>query len=90
MADLHVFYDGDTTWLVGRDVADAIDAYEKLHLGGPMDVDDREGWTQLPDDQPLPIIDDVERPRAEWTRTTKPCGEWAAETGRGFLCSTEW
>jgi hypothetical protein len=88
---LHVFR-SDVEWIVGADLEDALTAYERGMIGAPMHPDERdpEGWRQLPDEEPLTIIDDMSLPREQWTRTTKSCSEWAYESGRGFLCSTEW
>ena len=82
MAELHVFQDeGLVDTVVARDPDDAKAVWEE-HAG--VTYND-EPWAQLPDDKRFTIIN--EDTGAE---TSQTCGEWAAERGRGFLCSTEY
>lgn len=86
MPELHVFTDDGTEWYIAATLDDAL-AAQREHTGIGPDDQDREYWTEVPDESELGIYLDEER---EAEATTKTCAEWAAEKGRGFLCSTEY
>lgn len=83
MVDLHVF-SNDCEWYVAANLDDAL-AAQRENTGFSEEDQDREEWGQLDDDFPLAVrLDEDDEPAV-----TKTCREWAADHGRGFLCSTE-
>ena len=90
---LHVF-----TMLIGpdtvvaRDFDDAWTVWAEAYGEDRADYEEHDQWRRRPDGERLSIINEDRASVSpdEWTRTTKTCGEWAAENGRGFLCSTEY
>lgn len=86
---LHVFKNDVVDWFVAETAEEAKRlsiAYAK-ECGIDVelyDVDDNM-FTQERDDKRLTINDD-----SESGKTTKTCAEWAAQNGKGFLCSTEY
>lgn len=78
---LHVWTD-DAEWVVASSLDD-VRAVLREHRGD----DDIliEDFTKLPDDKVITISDEDGS-----GKTSKTAAEWAAENGRGFLCSTEY
>lgn len=96
MMTLHV-YEFEPDYVIAESVPDAVNVYrEYVTSDEVMSADELEkqladGPAEIPDDQRLSIyIDERDRISDDGTLTNKPCGEWAAERGRGFLCTTEW
>lgn len=79
-AALHVFTN-DAVWVVAHDENDARIGYRE-HTGAHLSDDELE-FERLQESKPLtltfPGVGTV----------TKTCGEWARESGRGFLAATE-
>lgn len=87
-ACLRVFTN-DTDTVVAVDLADAQRVVE-AHYASTFE---QEGWSldewrEVPADKPITIRNLHD---CGWDdKATKTASEWAAENGRGFLCSTEW
>lgn len=85
---LKVWANDVTDWVIAESAADAR-AVLNEHTGFPGDDDDQippeDEWEAEPDDKPLEIRTDDGRGVVK-----KTCAEWVAESGRGFLCSTEY
>ena len=82
-------FTNDTDTVVAVDLADAQRVVE-AHYGATFE---QEGWSidewrEVPADEPITICNLHDRGSDD--RATKTAAEWAAEDGRGFLCSTEW
>lgn len=84
MGDLHVFTN-DVEWYVASTLDDAL-AAQRENTGFDAQDQDREEWGQLDDESPLSVFMDED---CSEPAVSKTCREWAAERGRGFLCSTE-
>lgn len=84
MADLHVFAN-DCEWYVAADLDDAL-AAQREFTGFTEDDQERDEWDQLDDESSLNVHMEID---GEDELVTKTCREWAAEKGRGFLCTTE-
>lgn len=84
MADLHVFTN-DAEWYVAESLEDAL-AAQREQTGFTAEDQEPSEWGQLDDDGLLSIRVDEE---CAEPAVSKTCREWAAEKGRGFLCSTE-
>jgi hypothetical protein len=84
VADLHCFTNEIDTY-VAASLEDAL-AAEREHTGMRPEDQDPETWEQLAEDHELGIWLDEELKN----HATKTCAEWAAERGRGFLCTSEY
>lgn len=76
--------DGEKHWVVARSESDA-----KRLLLEDMVACGSEGCEVvtcqvMSDDAPLGVTED------DGTKVTKPCGEWVAGNGRGYLCGSCW
>ena len=82
-------FTNDTDTVVAEDLADVQRVIEAQY-GTTFE---QEGWTldewgEVPDGEPITIRNVHDR---GWDdKETKTAAEWAAENGRGLLCSTEW
>lgn len=85
---MKVFTNGTDTF-VANDLADVANVYFE-HTGVTLEQEmlTLDDFRELPGDEMKTIcnlndggVDD---------KATKTCAEWAAENGRGLLCSTEW
>lgn len=85
---MKVFTNGTDTF-VAKSLND-IPAVIEAHYGFTMES---EGWEldefeEVPGDKPITICNVHDRGVDD--KETKTAAEWAAENGRGLLCSTEW
>lgn len=84
MSDLHVFkcdVGGVIDWVVAASADDA--AAVMTEHSGESWGEDKPAWLQLPDTEEIRITIEGEG------KVTRACAEWARETGRGLLASTE-
>jgi hypothetical protein len=97
---LHVFWDQDSVWVVARDSEDAALVYAE-HIGD-VDSFDPLQFSRVPDEQEISIRVWVSGPgagkiapvdeedgTAAIESQSKPAHAWAAQQGRGFLCTTD-
>ena len=87
---LKVWANDVTDWVIAESAADArVVMNEHIGPGYPGEDDDQiapeDEWTPEPDDKTLEIRTDDGRGVVK-----KTCAEWVAESGRGFLASTEY
>lgn len=85
---MKVFTDGTYTF-VAEDLADVPRVFAEV-IGSTMDQEGMslDEWRQVRDDKPITICNVHDRGSDD--KETKTAVEWAAENGRGLLCSTEW
>jgi hypothetical protein len=99
--ELHVFWDGDSIWVVAHDSDDAALVYAE-HIGD-VDSFDALQFTRVPDEQQIAIRVWVSGPdkgeiasadEEDGTDAIAPRMEsarfWARLEGRGFLCTTDY
>lgn len=85
---MHV-WTNTTDTVVAADIADAQRVWEEK-IGATFEQEGMSiyDWRQVPDDEVITIRNVHDR---GWDDAeTRTAAEWAAQEGRGFLCSTEW
>ena len=85
---MRVFTD-DTDTVVAADLADARKVWEEHH-GSTFEQEmmSLEDWSEVPEDEVITICNF--HGNGSDDKVTRTASEWAAQNGRGFLCSTEW
>jgi len=83
---LRVFAD-DYVTVIAYDEWDATAVYEDF-CGSKLLLDELPGWDEVADEAVITI--QMEDARDDGEKVTKRAREWIAESGRGFLCSTEY
>jgi hypothetical protein len=91
---MKVFTVGDCDWVCAENVDDAWDVYAEHNGGKRADYDDDDcGMEEVPDNAPLKIWCNAggtpDEPHGDNKLIERTAAEWAAQEGRGFLCSTE-
>lgn len=89
MADLHVYKNKVTDWVVAESVEHAQQLLTEYLQSMGSDGPDEFGlaFEQEPDDKVMTITCEDENEQMQ--KQTKTCAEWAASEGPGFLASTE-
>lgn len=85
---MKVFTDGTYTF-VAENLADVANVFKEV-IGYTMEQEmaDLDEWREVNDTKLITIRNVHDR---GWDdKETKTAAEWAAENGRGLLCSTEW
>lgn len=80
-SNLYVWTD-KTEWVVASTIEDVREVLREHRREDDIVLGD---FAKLPDDKLITIVDED-----GVLKTSKTAAEWAAENGRGFLCSTEY
>ena len=80
----HLYENEVTDWYVAESLDEAVELAKKYQVDVGMDPDEMAlEFTQTPDSRELSIVDDG------GVKTKKTAAQWAAQSEKGFLCSTE-
>lgn len=82
MGGLHVFANDVVEWVIARDEADATAVWHEFFGESEEPVDTN--WVRLEPWTVITVHDDDLGVR------TMTCAGWIVESGRGFLCTTEY
>ena len=80
-SNLYVWSD-KTDWVIAESLEDVREVLREHRCDDDIIIED---FAKLPDDNVIVIGDED-----GVLKTSKTAAEWAAENGRGFLCSTEY
>jgi hypothetical protein len=106
MSDLHVYYDGDSDWVIAESPEEALNVWREATDISKEDSKDII-FVQEPDEKKMPVafeddmdLKDMTDDEANewldqdknngWKRLTKTCKEWTESFGKGFFCSKEY